>query len=113
MRGRGRSREPWADFFFMCLTSRNHSWPDGEGFPGAELIMSVYPTPSWWVQPAQRAAGKLLKTFTTEKHTGSGIEPGFPNCEAHAFPRRHCTPLNFTYMKHFHEMPTMKYTIQY
>src|SRR5258705_7968589 len=55
--------------------------------------MSVYPTPSWWVKPAQRAAGKLLKTFTTEKHTGSGIEPGFPNCEAHAFPRRHCTPL--------------------
>src|SRR5258705_4815236 len=53
--------------------------------------MSVYPTPSWWVKPAQRAAGKLLKTFTTEKHTGSGIEPGFPNCEAHAFPQRHYT----------------------
>src|SRR5258705_12603724 len=30
---------------------------------------------------------------TTEKHPGFGIEPGFPDCEATVFPRRHCTPL--------------------
>src|SRR5258705_12519511 len=42
---------------------------------------------------------ETVKTFTTEKHTGPGIEPGFPNCEAHAFPRRHYTLPRHTIMR--------------
>src|SRR5258705_7961300 len=66
----------------------------GGGFPGWGIICGrtnmrfLYPEAGGISQP-QRAAGQPLP-FTTEKHTGSGIEPGFPNCEAHAFPRRHC-----------------------
>src|SRR5258705_373285 len=50
-----------------------------------------YPEAGGLSQP-QRAAGQPLP-FTTEKHTGSGIEPGLSDCEATVFPRRHCTPL--------------------
>src|SRR5258705_4781432 len=50
-----------------------------------------YPEAGGISQP-QRAAGQPLP-FTTEKHTGSGIEPGVSDCEATVFPRRHCTPL--------------------
>src|SRR5258705_6464437 len=51
-----------------------------------------YPEAGGISQP-QRAAGQPLP-FTTEKHTGSGIEPGVSDCEATVFPRRHCTPLS-------------------
>src|SRR5258705_9725656 len=50
-----------------------------------------YPEAGGISQP-QRAAGQPLP-FTTEMHTGSGIEPGVSDCEVTAFPRRHCTPL--------------------
>src|SRR5258705_8533744 len=50
-----------------------------------------YPEAGGISQP-QRAAGQPLP-FTTEKHTGSGIEPGVSDCEATVFPRRHCAPL--------------------
>src|SRR5258705_10471122 len=49
-----------------------------------------YPEAGGISQP-QRAAGEQLP-FTTEKHTGSGIEPGFSDCEATVLPRRHCAP---------------------
>src|SRR5258705_8068885 len=94
MRGRGRSKEPWADFFIR-LTSGNLSWPDGEGVPrggcrGRTHNVSLsYPELVGLTSSA--CSRETVKTFTTEKHTGSGIEPGFPNCEAHAFPRRHYT----------------------
>src|SRR5258705_6992698 len=65
----------------------------GVGCQGRFLNVSLsYPE---LVGSASSACSReTVKTFTTEKHTGSGIEPGFPNCEAHAFPRRHCTPLH-------------------
>src|SRR5258705_12024703 len=55
-----------------------------------------YPEAGGISQP-QRAAGQPLP-FTTEKHTGSGIEPGVSDCEATVFPRRHCTPLPCIYL---------------
>src|SRR5258705_7545073 len=74
--------------------------PDGKGFPrwgisSEELLDGqtcdfLDPRGGGMSQP-QRAAGHPLP-FTTEKHTGSGIEPGVSDCEATAFPRRHCTP---------------------
>src|SRR5258705_5614375 len=41
-----------------------------------------YPYPeAGGISQSQRAAGQPLP-FTTEKHTGSGIEPGVSDCEA-------------------------------
>ena len=55
-----------------------------------------YPEAGGISQP-QRAAGQPLP-FTTEKHAGSGIEPGVSDCEATVFPRRHCTPLSLLHL---------------
>src|SRR5258705_8612573 len=44
----------------------------------------------------QRAADKPRKSSQL-KLTGSGIEPGFPDCEATVLPRRHCAPPKYSY----------------
>src|SRR5258705_13267683 len=58
-----------------------------------------YPEAGGISQP-QRAAGQPLP-FTTEKHTGSGIDPGVSDCETTVFPRRHCTPLGIHYSSYY------------
>ena len=84
----------WTNFCVVVLRPGSLRKPDGERFPGGDCsgrtnMRYPYPEAGGISQP-QRASGQPLP-FTTGKHTGSGIEPGFPNCEAHAFPRRHYT----------------------
>ena len=87
----------WTNFCVGVLRPGSLRKPDGDGFPGGDRMGRTnmrYPYPeAGGISQPQRAAGQPLH-FTTEKHTGSGIEPGVSDCEVTVFPRRHCTPLS-------------------
>src|SRR5258705_5896828 len=89
--------------YSLCVRRK----PDGKGFPrwvfpvpknlDGQTCGSLSPETGGISQP-QRAAGDRSPS-QTEKHTGSGIEPGFPDCEATVLPRRHCTPLTLNHIR--------------
>src|SRR5258705_10244649 len=69
---------------------RNY-WTDKHAI---SLTPEVVGLASLSVQQANRSPSQP-KTLT-----GSGIEPGVSDCEATAFPRRHCTPLHSSNLQH-------------
>src|SRR5258705_13432864 len=83
---------------FLCaysLRPGSRSETGREGFPGrlfqdGQTCGFTSPEAGGFSQP-QRAADKPRKSSQL-KLTGSGIEPGFPDCEATVLPRRHCAP---------------------
>src|SRR5258705_10262914 len=86
----------FTNFCVVSLRPGSRSETGREGFPGGlfqdgQTCGFTSPEAGGFSQP-QRAADKPRKSSQL-KLTGSGIEPGFPDCEATVLPRRHCAPL--------------------